>query len=139
MPAIDRDRHRRNSGLAEHVGGELARGACSTRIMTVIDAAVHPESLPGTGRKVAVQEHERYLFEAAREHSQTKRMFDNYANRNTFFAPGDNIRVNAALEDYEEAPSRAIRSSSCRRRATRWDPAHRWPRSTGALSRSRAI
>ena len=61
-----------------------------------------PRVVAEHGTQVAVPEHERYLFASAREHWQTKRVFDNYNNCNTFFAPGEDIRVDAVLEDYEE-------------------------------------
>lgn len=60
-----------------------------------------PRLVDELGARVAVPEHERYLFESAGEHWQTKRVFDNYNDRNTFFAPGEDIPVHAVLEDYE--------------------------------------
>ena len=44
----------------------------------------------------------------SRAYWQTKRIFDNYNDRNTFFAPGDDIAVDAVLEDYEEFTWRGI-------------------------------
>jgi glyoxylase-like metal-dependent hydrolase (beta-lactamase superfamily II) len=67
-----------------------------------------PRIVTEFGAQVAVPEHERYLFESAREHWQTKRVFDNYNNRNTFFAPADDIAIDAVLEDYEEFRWRGI-------------------------------
>ena len=53
------------------------------------------------GAKVAVPEYEKHLFDQAELFWQTRRTFDNYNDRNTFFATGENIPVDAALEDYE--------------------------------------
>src|SRR5947207_7419551 len=53
------------------------------------------------GAQVAVPEYERHLFEQAELFWQTRRTFDNYNDRNTFFAAGANIKVDAVLEDYE--------------------------------------
>jgi glyoxylase-like metal-dependent hydrolase (beta-lactamase superfamily II) len=67
-----------------------------------------PRVVSEHGARVAVPEHERYLFEHASEHWRTKRIFDNYNDRNTFFALGRNLAVDAALEDYEELQWRGI-------------------------------
>jgi glyoxylase-like metal-dependent hydrolase (beta-lactamase superfamily II) len=67
-----------------------------------------PRIVAEYGAQVAVPEHERYLFESAREHWRTKRIFDNYNDHNTFFAPGQDIPVDAVLEDYEEFRWRGI-------------------------------
>jgi glyoxylase-like metal-dependent hydrolase (beta-lactamase superfamily II) len=48
-----------------------------------------------------VPEYEKHLFDQAELFWQTRRTFDNYNDRNTFFATGENIPVDAALEDYE--------------------------------------
>ena len=53
------------------------------------------------GARVAVPEYERHLFDQAELFWQTRRTFDNYNDRNTFFANGQNIPVDALLEDYE--------------------------------------
>ncbi len=53
------------------------------------------------GAQVAVPTHERHLFEKAELFWQTRRVFDNYDDRNTFFTLGSNVRVAAALDDYE--------------------------------------
>lgn len=53
------------------------------------------------GARVAVPEYERHLFEEAELFWQTRRTYDNYNDRNTFFATGENIPVDAVLEDYE--------------------------------------
>ena len=53
------------------------------------------------GARVAVPEFERHLFDQAELFWQTRRTFDNYNDRNTFLAVGQNIPVDAVLEDYE--------------------------------------
>jgi glyoxylase-like metal-dependent hydrolase (beta-lactamase superfamily II) len=53
------------------------------------------------GARVAVPEYERHLFDQAELFWQTRRTFDNYNDRNTFFTVGQNIPVDAVLEDYE--------------------------------------
>ncbi len=57
--------------------------------------------LRGHGARVAVPEYERYLFDQAELFWQTRRTYDNYNDRNTFFAIDRNIPVDAVLEDYE--------------------------------------
>jgi glyoxylase-like metal-dependent hydrolase (beta-lactamase superfamily II) len=53
------------------------------------------------GARVAVPEYERHLFDQAELYWQSRRVFDNYNDRNTFFTLGQNIPVDAVLEDYE--------------------------------------
>ncbi len=53
------------------------------------------------GARIAVPEHERHLFEQAELFWQTRRTFDNYNDRNTFFTSARDIPVDAVLEDYE--------------------------------------
>ena len=53
------------------------------------------------GARVAVPEYERHLFDQAQLFWQMRRTFDNYNDRNTFFAAGTDIPVDAVLEDYE--------------------------------------
>jgi len=53
------------------------------------------------GARVAVPEYERHLFEGAELFWQTRRTFDNYNDRNTFFTIGKDLAVDAVLEDYE--------------------------------------
>lgn len=53
------------------------------------------------GAKLAVPEHERFLFDRAVEYWQQKRVYDNYNDRSTFFAIGENLPVDASLVDYE--------------------------------------
>ena len=57
--------------------------------------------LRATGARVAVPEHERYLFEDAELFWRHKRVYDNYNDRSTFFTVGENIPVDAELLDYE--------------------------------------
>ncbi len=57
--------------------------------------------LKSHGAKIAVPEHERHLFENVELFWQTRRIFDNYDDRNDFFANSQNIPVDALLEDYE--------------------------------------
>ena len=88
---------------------EVVAGAGVTSLEWVLHTHHHRDQCWGTPRvvteyeaRVAVPEHERYLFEFAQEHWRTKRVFDNYCDRNTFLAPGEDIPVDAVLEDYEE-------------------------------------
>jgi glyoxylase-like metal-dependent hydrolase (beta-lactamase superfamily II) len=94
---------------------EVLADAGVTSLEWVLHTHHHRDQCWGTpgivaecGVCVAVPEHERYLFESAREHWQTKRIFDNYNDRNTFFAPGEDIPVDVVLEDYEEFRWRGI-------------------------------
>jgi glyoxylase-like metal-dependent hydrolase (beta-lactamase superfamily II) len=57
--------------------------------------------LRAAGAKVAVPEYERHLFDQVETFWQTRRTFDNYNDRNTFFAAASDIPVDAVLEDYE--------------------------------------
>ncbi|MER9801678.1 MBL fold metallo-hydrolase [Mesorhizobium sp. M0142] len=52
------------------------------------------------GAKVAVPEYERHLFAETEAHWQTRRIYDNYNDANTFFALSENVLVDAVLEDY---------------------------------------
>ncbi len=58
--------------------------------------------LQASGARVAVPEYERHLFDAAEAYWQTRRTFDNYDSRNTFFTSGVDIPVDGVLEDYEK-------------------------------------
>src|SRR5262245_2430433 len=53
------------------------------------------------GARVAVPEYEHHLFDQAELYWQTRRVFDNYDDRNTFFTLGQNVPVDAVLEDYQ--------------------------------------
>ena len=67
----------------------------------------HRDQCSGTARlreqgaQVAVPEYERHLFDQVELFWQTRRVFDNYNDRNNFFSIGENIGVDALLEDYE--------------------------------------
>ena len=65
------------------------------------DQCAGTPGLREAGAQVAVPEYERHLFEQAELFWQTRRTFDNYNDRNTFFTVGKNIPVDAVLEDYE--------------------------------------
>ena len=77
------------------------------RIEWVLHTHHHRDQCWGTprlqeqGAKVAVPEYERHLFEDVEVYWQTRRVFDNYNNRNTFFTIGESMAVDASLEDYE--------------------------------------
>lgn len=51
--------------------------------------------------RLAVPQYERFLFERAADYWQQKRIYDNYNDRNTFFAIGQNLAVAQSLVDYE--------------------------------------
>ncbi|WP_352869288.1 MBL fold metallo-hydrolase [Mesorhizobium sp. M0715] len=52
------------------------------------------------GAKIAVPEYERHLFDNVEAYWQARRIYDNYNDRNTFFSLGENIAIDAVLEDY---------------------------------------
>ncbi|PBB39887.1 hypothetical protein CK222_31170 [Mesorhizobium sp. WSM3866] len=58
------------------------------------------KSVRKSGAKVAVPEFERHLFDNVEAHWQTRVIYDNYNNMNTFFSLGENISIDAILEDY---------------------------------------
>ncbi len=53
------------------------------------------------GTQIAVPQYEKHLFDKAEVFWQSRRVFDNYNDRNTFFSIGQNIPVSATLIDYE--------------------------------------
>lgn len=57
--------------------------------------------LKKAGASIAVPEYERHLFEQAEVFWQSRRIYDNYNDRNTFFTIGSDIPVDATLNDYE--------------------------------------
>ena len=59
-------------------------------------------TLIARGARIAVPEYERFLFEDAELFWSTRRIFDNYDDRNTFFASGTDLPVAATLDDYED-------------------------------------
>ena len=65
------------------------------------DQCAGTPALRETGTKVAVPEYERHLFEQAELFWQTRRTYDNYNDRNTFFTVAQDIAIDAVLEDYE--------------------------------------
>jgi len=86
-----------------------------TRVEWVLHTHHHRDQCWGTprlrehGARVAVPEYERHLFDRAEAFWQTRRTFDNYNDRNTFFAATTDIEVDAVLEDYEEFTWRRYR------------------------------
>jgi len=87
---------------------EVLYDAGVTSVEWVLHTHFHRDQCWGTprlqrehGARVAVPEYERYLFESAGEHWRTKRIYNNYNDRNTFFSPGQDIAVDATLDDYE--------------------------------------
>ncbi len=77
------------------------------RVEWVLHTHHHRDQCWGTprvrehGARVAVPEHERHLFDRADDFWRTRRTYDNYDDRNTFFTVGEPIQVDASLEDYE--------------------------------------
>lgn len=77
------------------------------RIEWVLHTHHHRDQCQGTpalrehGARVAVPEYERHLFDQVELFWETRRTFDNYNDRNTFFAAARDIEVDAVLEDYE--------------------------------------
>ena len=65
------------------------------------DQCYGAKTLVERGARLAVPQHERYLFENASDYWQQKRVFDNFNDRHTFFTVGENLNVGAVLEDYE--------------------------------------
>ncbi|MER8441290.1 MBL fold metallo-hydrolase [Mesorhizobium sp. M1312] len=53
------------------------------------------------GAKLAVPEFERHLFDDVEAYWQTRGIYDHYNSSNTFFSLGENVGVDAVLEDYE--------------------------------------
>src|SRR5262249_17413036 len=78
-----------------------------TRIDWVLHTHHHRDQCWGTprlrdhGARVAVPEYERHLFDQAELFWRTRRTFDNYNDRNTFFSLGADLAVDALLADYE--------------------------------------
>lgn len=73
------------------------------------DQCAGAPALTAAGAKVAAPEHERHLFEDAELFWRTRRVYDNYDDRNTFFTAARNIAVDAALQDYETFAWRGYR------------------------------
>jgi len=91
-----------SGAIVDHLGEIGVR-----QIEWVLHTHHHRDQCAGTprlrehGARVAVPEYERHLFDQAELFWQTRRTFDNYNDRNTFFSIGENIPVDAVLEDYE--------------------------------------
>ena len=77
------------------------------QIEWVLHTHHHRDQCSGTprlqqqGTRVAVPVYERYLFDQVELFWQTRRIYDNYDDRNNFFTIGENLSVDAVLEDYE--------------------------------------
>jgi glyoxylase-like metal-dependent hydrolase (beta-lactamase superfamily II) len=77
------------------------------KVEWVLHTHHHRDQCTGTprlrehGAQVAVPEYERHLFDQAELFWQTRRTYDNYNDRNTFFTVGTDIPVDVVLEDYE--------------------------------------
>ena len=52
------------------------------------------------GAKIAVPEYERHLFDNAEAYWQARRIYDNYNDSSAFYSLGENLSVDAILEDY---------------------------------------
>src|SRR5262245_40103188 len=91
-----------SGAIADHL-----RAAGVNRLEWVLHTHHHRDQCWGTprlralGARVAVPEYERHLFDQAELFWQTRRTFDNYNDRNTFFTVGQDVVVDAVLEDYE--------------------------------------
>ncbi|RWB93974.1 MAG: MBL fold metallo-hydrolase [Mesorhizobium sp.] len=76
------------------------------RVEWVLHTHHHRDQCWGTpilqraGAKIAVPEYERHLFDDAEAYWHTRRIYDNYSDANTLFSIGNNIPVDAVLEDY---------------------------------------
>ena len=73
------------------------------------DQCAGTPALAAAGAMVAVPEHERHLFEEAELFWRTRRVYDNYDDRNTFFTAARDVAVDAVLEDYETFTWRGYR------------------------------
>ena len=73
------------------------------------DQCAGTPALAAAGARVAVPEHERHLFEEAELFWRTRRVYDNYDDRNTFFTAARDVAVDAVLEDYETFTWRGYR------------------------------
>ena len=83
-----------------------------------------------SGARLAVPQYERHLFEKAELFWQTRRVYDNYDDRNNFFSAARDLPVSATLDDYQEFAWRGYRFYVLRPRGTpraRWLC---WPKST---------
>ncbi|MBI85155.1 MAG: hypothetical protein CMJ81_18325 [Planctomycetaceae bacterium] len=91
-----------SGAILDHLDGTGVR-----QIEWVLHTHHHRDQCAGTprlqehGAQVAVPEYERHLFDQAELFWKTRRTYDNYNDRNTFFAVGEDIPVDELLEDYE--------------------------------------
>ena len=65
------------------------------------DQCFGAKKIVDAGARLAVPAHERFLFERPVDFWQQKRVFDNFNDRNTFFTIGEDLPVDAILNDYE--------------------------------------
>ncbi|WFU14921.1 MBL fold metallo-hydrolase [Bradyrhizobium sp. CB3481] len=76
------------------------------RVEWVLHTHHHRDQCWGTpivqkaGARIAVPEYERHLFDNAEAYWEARRIYDNYNDSNTFFSLGENLLVDAVLEDY---------------------------------------
>ncbi len=91
-----------SGAILDHLDGTGVR-----QVEWVLHTHHHRDQCTGTprlqehGARVAVPEYERHLFDQVELFWQTRRTYDNYNDRNTFFAVGEDIPVDEILEDYE--------------------------------------
>ncbi len=91
-----------SGAVAEHIG-EIG---CS-KVEWILHTHHHRDQCWGSaklaegGAKIAVPEYERHLFDRAEDYWQSRRVYDNYNDRNTFFTVGSDIPVARTLDDYE--------------------------------------
>ena len=97
-----------DKGLLIDTGsGRILEPASQLDIEVVLHTHHHRDQCMGTprlrdrGARVIVPEYERHLFDQAELFWQSRRTFDNYNDRNTFFSMGEDIPVDSVLEDYE--------------------------------------
>ena len=104
--------------LIDSGSGAVAEALAATGVRSVdwvLHTHHHRDQCEGTpalaaaGARVAVPEHERYLFEDAELFWRTRRVYDNYDDRNTFFSAARDLPVHASLEDYETFTWRSYR------------------------------
>ena len=92
----------------------LAEIGC-TRVEWVLHTHHHRDQCWGdprlieAGARLAVPQYERHLFEKAELFWQTRRVYDNYDDRNNFLTVARNLPVSATLNDYEEFAWRSHR------------------------------
>ncbi|MCY3758539.1 MAG: MBL fold metallo-hydrolase, partial [Acidobacteria bacterium] len=85
----------------------LAEIGC-TRVEWVLHTHHHRDQCWGdprlieAGARLAVPQYERHLFEKAELFWQTRRVYDNYDDRNNFLTVAQDLPVSATLNDYEE-------------------------------------